>query len=185
MVLKLSDAFQNKETEPQLELLVTMININYGKNKELMDACKDLSDYSIYVAKIRSYMEGNGGKIENTSGNKKHSNKKYKMTIEEAVERTIDDCIKEGILVDILTKFRSEVKKLSIFEYNARLHEETLKKEGYEDGLEKGRAQELERILQNALQKGHSLEQIADFTGIPLEEILKVHESMLESNISQ
>ena len=139
MVLKLSDAFQNKETEPQLELLVTMININYGKNKELMDACKDLSDYSIYVAKIRSYMEGNGGKIENTPGNKNHSNKKYKMTIEEAVERTIDDCIKEGILVDILTKFRAEVKKLSIFEYNARLHEETLKKEGYEDGLEKGR----------------------------------------------
>ena len=86
---------------------------------------------------------------------------------------------------------------MSIFEYNARLHEETLKKEGYEDGLEKGReegreegiekgrAQELERILQNALQKGHSPEQIADFTEIPLEEVLKVHESMLESSISQ
>ena len=86
---------------------------------------------------------------------------------------------------------------MSIFEYNARLHEETLKKEGYEDGLEKGReegreegiekgrAQELERILQNALLKGHSPEQIADFTGIPLEEVLKVHESMLESSISQ
>ena len=25
------------------------------------------------------------------------------MSIEEAVERTIDDCIKEGILVDVLT----------------------------------------------------------------------------------
>ena len=158
MVLKLSDAFQNKEKEPQLELLVTMININYGKNKELMDACKDLRDYSIYVAKIRSYMEGNGGNIENTethrnaentgtnenevtaesigndentatAENKRNNNMKYKMTIEEAVERTIDDCIKEGILVDVLTKFRAEVKKLSIFEYNARLHEETLKKE--------------------------------------------------------
>lgn len=30
----------------------------------------------------------------------------------------------------ILTKFRAEVKKMSILEYNARLHEETLKKEG-------------------------------------------------------
>ena len=34
----------------------------------------------------------------------------------------------------ILTKFRAEVKKMSILEYNARLHEETLKKDGYEDG---------------------------------------------------
>ena len=143
MVLKLSDAFQNKEKEPQLELLVTMININYGKNRELLDACKDLRDYSIYVAKIRSYMEGNDGKLEGfddeDNENKSNSTEKYNMTIEEAVERTIDDCIREDILVDILTKFRAEVKKLSIFEYNARLHEETLKKEGYEDGLEDGR----------------------------------------------
>ena len=31
-----------------------------------MDACKDLRDYSIYVAKLRSYMDRNGGDIENT-----------------------------------------------------------------------------------------------------------------------
>ena len=214
MVLKLSDAFQNKEKEPQLELLVTMININYGKNKELMDACKDLRDYSIYVAKIRSYMEGNGGDIENTethrnaentgtnenevtaesigndentatAENKRNNNMKYKMTIEEAVERTIDDCIKEGILVDVLTKFRAEVKKLSIFEYNARLHEETLKKEGFEDGREEGREERREQILWNALQKGHTPEQIADFIGIPLEEILKVQESMFQTSPSK
>ena len=226
MVLKLSDAFQNKEKEPQLELLVTMININYGKNKELMDACKDLRDYSIYVAKIRSYMEGNGGNIENTeihgnaentgtnenevtaesigndentatAENKDNNNMIYKMTIEEAVERTIDDCIKEGILVDVLTKFRAEVKKLSIFEYNARLHEETLKKEGYEDGLEDGRIEgrtegriegrkdEREEIIRNAFRKGYTPEQIADFIGIPLEEILKVQESMFQTSPSK
>ena len=198
-----------------------MININYGKNKELMDACKDLRDYSIYVAKIRSYMEGNGGNIENTethgnvgnaenigtnenevtgesigndkntatAENKGNNNMIYKMTIEEAVERTIDDCIREDILVDILTKFRAEVKKLSIFEYNARLHEETLKKEGYEDGLEdgriEGREEGREQILWNALQKGHTPEQIADFIGIPLEEILKVQESMFQTSPSK
>ena len=162
MVLKLSDAFQNKEKEPQLELLVTMININYGKNQELLDACKDLKGYSIFVAKIRSYMDGKCGVLEGMNNNKDNgnaentetasagnlkntktninipvnkddNNTKYKMTIEEAVERTIDDCIRKGILVDILTKFRAEVKKMSILEYNARLHEETLKKEGYED----------------------------------------------------
>ena len=191
MVLKLSDAFQNKETEPQLELLVTMININYGKNRELMDACKDLRDYSIFVAKIRSYMEGKDGNIDDaetakniknaentngTSGKPDNSKKKYKMSIEEAVERTIDDCIKEGILVEILTKFRAEVKKMSIFEYNARLHEETLKKEGYEGGRAEGR----EVILQNALRKGHTPEQIAEFIGVDLEEVLRVQKKIVQ-----
>ena len=200
MVLKLSDAFQNKEKEPQLELLVTMININYGKNRELLDACKDLRDYSIYVAKIRSYMEGNNGKLEGfddeDNENKSNSTEKYNMSIEEAVERTIDDCIREDILVDILTKFRAEVKKLSIFEYNARLHEETLKKEGYEDGLEDGRIEGREEgriegraegrkdgrkeIIQNAFRKGYTPEQIAEFTGADLEEVLKVREKMLQ-----
>ena len=73
------------------------------------------------------------------------------------------------------------MKKLSIFEYNARLHEETLKKEGFEDGREEGR----EQILWNALQKGHTPEQIADFIGIPLEEILKVQESMFQTSPSK
>ena len=209
MVLKLSDAFQNKEKEPQLELLVTMININYGKNKELMEACKDLNDYSIFVAKIRSYMDGNGGNLEcnvnneaheisemqyntenttnNTSENKentKNQNNKYKMTIEEAVERTIDDCIKDNILVDVLTKFRAEVKKLSIFEYNARLHEETLKKEGYEDGLERGIERGIKRIIQNALKKGHTPEQIADFNGIDLNEVIRIQKQLYLEDIS-
>ena len=227
MVLKLSDAFQNKEKEPQLELLVTMININYGKNKELMDACKDLRDYSIYVAKIRSYMEGNGGNIENTethrnaentgtnenevtaesigndentatAENKGNNNMIYKMTIEEAVERTIDDCIKEGILVDVLTKFRAEVKKLSIFEYNARLHEETLKKEGYEDGIEKGREEgheegreegreegELKTLLkqvQKKLEKGKTYEVIAQELEISFTIVEQIGEIIKNAN---
>ena len=139
-----------------------------------MDACKDLRDYSIYVAKLRSYMDGNGGNIEKTDT--LSNNKHHKMTIEEAVERTIDECIKEGILADILTKFRAEVKKMSILEYNARLHEETLKKEGYEDGRE--------IILQNALLKGHSPEQIADFNGVDLDEVLRVQEKLLQSKHS-
>ena len=92
------------------------------------------------------------------------------------------------ILVNVLAKFRAEVKRLSIFEYNARLHEETLKKEGYEDGLEKGRNEgrneELKRILQNALQKGHTPEQIADFNGIDLYEVIQVQKQLHFEGIS-
>ena len=144
-----------------------------------MDACKDLRDYSIYVAKLRSYMDGYDGNIDNnvTINNKKNN---HKLTIEEAVEKTIEECIKENILANILTKFQAEVKKMSILEYNAKLHEETLKKEGYEDG----RTMERTVIIQNALLKGLSPEQIADFIGINLNEILQIQANLLQRNHS-
>ena len=69
---------------------------------------------------------------------------------------------------------------MSIFEYNARLHEETLKKEGYEDGRIEGRKDEREEIIRNAFRKGYTPEQIAEFTGAELEEVLKVREKMLQ-----
>ena len=191
MTLKLSDAFEHQEEEPQLELLVTMININYGHNKELMDACKDLRDYSIYVAKIRKYMSGDikiseendDESSENDIVNqaehgkiKEKSNKtKYKMTIEEAVDRVIDECIAEGIMVDVLLKFRAEVKKMSIFEYNAQLHEETLKRESYQEGCE---IKERE-IIQNILLKGYAPEEVADLIGVSLNEVLEVQETLI------
>ena len=69
---------------------------------------------------------------------------------------------------------------MSIFEYNARLHEETLKKEGYEDGLEDGLEDGRKEIIQNAFRKGYTPEQIAEFTGAELEEVLRVQEKMLQ-----
>ena len=85
---------------------------------------------------------------------------------------------------------------MSIFEYNARLHEETLKKEGYEDGRIEGRIEgraegriegraegrkdEREEIIRNAFRKGYTPEQIAEFTGADLEEVLRVQEKMLQ-----
>ena len=69
---------------------------------------------------------------------------------------------------------------MSIFEYNARLHEETLKKEGYEGGREEGREEGREVILQNALRKGHTPEQIAEFIGVDLEEVLRVQKKIVQ-----
>lgn len=49
--LSLSDAFMTGE--PDIEVKVRMININYGKNKALMKACKPLFEYSWLVENIR------------------------------------------------------------------------------------------------------------------------------------
>ena len=103
--LRLSDAFEKKTAEPELELKVLMLNINFGHNKELMDKSRTLREYAQYVDRVRKYAK--------------------LMRIEEAVERAVAECIKEGILEDFLSSQKAEVIAVSIFEYN---EEEEMKK---------------------------------------------------------
>lgn len=53
--IRLSDCFEDDGVEPCVEVVARMININYGKNKELMEHCKPLMDYAIFVKKVRDY----------------------------------------------------------------------------------------------------------------------------------
>ena len=82
-----------------------MLNINFGHNKELMDKSRTLREYAQYVDRVRKYAK--------------------LMRIEEAVERAVAECIKEGILEDFLSSQKAEVIAVSIFEYN---EEEEMKK---------------------------------------------------------
>ena len=50
--MQLSDAFE--ENEHTLELKVTVFNINYAKNSELLQKCHDLKFYSIFVSQVRT-----------------------------------------------------------------------------------------------------------------------------------
>ena len=44
------------------------------------------------------------------------------MLIEDAVERAVTECIREGILEDFLRKNRAEAKRMSIYEYDQARH---------------------------------------------------------------
>lgn len=109
------------EDNPQLELIVTQININPGYNDELMEKCKTLNDYTQFVELTRKY------------------EKSY--PIEDAINIAVDECINRNILADFLKKNRNEVVSMSIFEYNAKLHEDTLKEDSKAEGREEGRAE--------------------------------------------
>lgn len=117
-ILKLSDLFQIEEEEYSLELTAVMLNINPGHNRELLDSCRRLKDYSEYTNRVRRYA-GSG-------------------SLEQAVERAITECIQEGILADFLEKYRAEVKSVSIYEYNEERHMMQVKEEGREEGREEG-----------------------------------------------
>ena len=68
------------------------------------------------------------------------------MEIGEAVEQAITECIREGILVDFLTKNRAEAKKMSIYEYDEEKHMRQTREEGYEDGYNSGYENAWDRI---------------------------------------
>ena len=55
--LKLSDSFIKAEGSPCLECTAQVININFGRNEELMEACKKLRDYAYFVEKVREYLK--------------------------------------------------------------------------------------------------------------------------------
>ena len=116
---KLSDAYEKKLDTLELELTVTMYNINYGCNVEILDACRTLKEYAMYVERVRTYAK--------------------QIPLAEAVEKAVDDCIAEGILSDFLRKNRAEAIKVSIYEYDEELHFRTLYEEGMEDGIEQGK----------------------------------------------
>ena len=116
--LKLSEAYEKRQENPELELTVTVYNINLGYNEEIMDACRTLKEYAIYVERVRNYAK--------------------QMPLTEAVEKAVDECIEEGILEEFLTKNRAEAIKVSIYEYDEELHFRTLYEEGHEAGWEKG-----------------------------------------------
>ena len=126
--IRLSDAFGIWEEEPSLELKVTQLNINEGYNNDLKDKCPTLLQYMQYVDKVRRYQQNE--------------------TLEQAVERAVNESIKEGILKDFLLQNKAEVVKMSIFEYDEEKHKKMIYVEGFEDGEIKGREQGIEQGIE-------------------------------------
>ncbi len=114
----LSAAFENLTGEPDLELKVLTLNINIGHNQELLEQCRALKEYAQYVDRVRKYVG--------------------KMNLDEAVHRAVEECIREGILEDFLRVNRSEVEKVSIFEYDKEEEERKLREAEREVGREDG-----------------------------------------------
>ena len=161
-----------------LELEAVMLNINQGHNPKLMQACRTLRDYAEYTARVRKYAAT--------------------MTLADAVELAITECIREGILKEFLEKNRAEVKKVSIYEYDEEKHmrqereaawedgkkegiEEGKKegiKEGMEQGIVRGEKQLLFSQIKRKLAKGKTVSQIADELEETEERITELIEEM-------
>lgn len=127
-----------------------MVNLNKGKNEELRSKCKALSDYMTLINKIKNYSGQN-------------------MTMEEAVELAVKECI-EDILADFLRKNRGEVMCICITEFNEEVYKKSCREEG--------QFSERMRVIRAKLAKGKSEEEIVDSLELDVEDVRKLVNDM-------
>ena len=120
-VLKLSDAYDG---EGDIEVKVTMLNINYGKNRQLMDACEPLKEYAWFVEAVRRHQS-------------------EKMDLDAAVDAGISEMPDEYVIKPFIIANQAEVKDMFLTEYN----EEKVKEQEREEGRKEGRAEGREEGL--------------------------------------
>jgi hypothetical protein len=141
MTQYLSDSFEQKTDDPELELKCKVYNINYGKNRAIMDECRWLDEYMMFVDKVREY-----------------HNSKDEEELEDDINKAIDYCIENDILKEFLSERRGEVTKVMALDYtfDKQLEMERAeawnggKKEGIEEGRIEGR-EEGEKIGKDAM----------------------------------
>ena len=185
-VLKLSDAFINRTDTPEIELTVTVYNINPNNNTQLLEKSEVLRSYMIFVNHVRENLEHQKKIAQNAP---EYDETAYEEELEVAINEAIDYCVKHHIMEEFFRENRNEVTKSMVLDYTWERREELIRAEEYEDGkregLEIGRAEgekrgraegerrgraegerERDRFLINRwLQKGKTVAEIAEDLG--------------------
>lgn len=113
-----------KKADPDIEVKVRMLNINYGHNKELLSSCKPLEEYAWFISQVRK-----NHKINN------NNQKKELLEIGVAIDQTIDEMPEDFIIKDFIMSNRAEVKDMCLTEYNETETMEMIREEGLQEGI--------------------------------------------------
>ena len=92
-ILKLSDSFPDDGIQPHLEVMVVVLNINYGHNRELMEKCQSLHDYAVFVDTVRRYIDQG-------------------YITRRAVDMAVEECIANDILREFLVRNKTGVMRM-------------------------------------------------------------------------
>ena len=150
VVLKLSDAFIDN-LKGDMEIEVTMLNINYGSNRKLMERCRPLCDYSKFVADVRRY-------------------KAEGVELEEAIRRAMGDLPDDSPIKNYLLSMEvSMISKWLTAEYSVPRHEEHLREEGRAEGLEQGREEQAKFTNSQMRSAGMTIDQRSKMLGLSVE----------------
>jgi hypothetical protein len=131
-----------------MELKVKVYNINKGCNPKIESQSEPLRGYAELVAKARTNQGAGMGR-------------------DEAIKEAVKQCRKKGVLSDFLKEHGSEVENMLLTEWNWDDAFQVCKEESKEEGIEIGK---LETAL-NMKNFKMPLEEIAKYTGLPLEKL--------------
>ena len=121
VILSLSDAF-DVDAPADIDVRVTMININFGHNKALLAACIPLREYSFFVDRIHYYQEAMD-------------------SLEAAVDAALRELPEDSLIKPFLIANRAEVKRMCITEYDEARAFAEQREEGWVEGMAEGRAE--------------------------------------------
>lgn len=151
VILKLTDSFEESVREySDIEVRVRMLNVNYGRNKKLMDRCKPLAEYSWFIEEIRQ------------------NQKQYDIAV--AVKRAIESIPDDFKIKNFLLGHLKEVEGMLDTEYN----EEEVRELFVNDGIEIGQEQTIITQICKKLLKGKDPATIADEIEEPVERVMKI-----------
>ncbi len=154
-ILKLSDAFENKEKDGDFEWTAELININHNHNNSLQKNCKPLYDYVRYISRIKD-------------------NRKKGMSKEEVVNEAVDWAISENLLDGFFKMQKEEILGMSLTEYDEEAVKRTFKEEGREEGIQQKALQDAINLLKNDI----PVETISKCIGLPLEQVQELQKSI-------
>ena len=165
-VVRLTDHYTENPSKNSMELVVNVYNICYSENREILKRSRNLREYSKFIWLVNKYLD-------------------ERMSLEKAVEATVREEKEEGILVDFLNRYATEVegmlKGITVEEYGR-----VMKREGFDDGkaegIEQGRtegkaegeASKAREMAEAMKSKNYSIDEISELTGLSVDEIEKL-----------
>ena len=123
--LKLSNSFEETDESGEFEWTATMLNINVGHNRAILEKCRILEEYSIFIQRVREY------------------NRNIK-DLTAAINKAVDECIKDNILKNILESQKKEGINVVLTEFDEEKFENMLREEGRQEGRREGRQEGLQ-----------------------------------------
>ena len=156
----MSDSFMNlpkgHKQNGSLELEVRVLNINKGRNEELIRNSQELSGYVEIIDEIR----------KNTDSG---------LNLNEAVAKAVKDCASNNILPEFLAKYGGDVMSFLYKEWDLDECLAVRWEEGHEEGVEKGREEGVEigllRGAKTLLNLGNSPDFVAESLNLPLDKV--------------
>ena len=152
-MLYLSDSFP-KGAESDIEVRVRMLNVNFGRNQELLNACKPLREYAWLVEEVRK---------NNTSHDE--------TGMSSAVDKAINEMPNDFVIKPFLEAHRAEVKGMLLTEYNEAEQMELFKEDGRREGLAEGQEKTLVESIRSLMDTLElTVDQAMDALRIPIDQ---------------